>query len=291
MIYRLPTVRSSFKGFERLGQLASSTRDLEFDELILDMSEVKVFDAHMAAPLGAILARVADAFNAVDIVDVPDRVEKKLRKNRFLTRYRYEPLRAARRTAMPFRRLHLLSGQGAFENYVEQWLGRKGMPEMSRRARRAFKRKVFEIYQNAVIHSESDIGVFVCGQSFPRKKRLDFTIADAGIGIRETVRRYFENDRIGSVGSMRWALAPHNTTKRDRLPGGLGLQLLKDFTRMNGGKIQIASRFGFYEYSDGDDNFRKMSADFPGTAVTIEVNTADESTYSLADEIASDQIF
>ena len=31
--------------------------------------------------------------------------------------------------------------------------------------------------------------------------------------------------------------------------------------------------------------------DFPGTAVTIEVNTADESTYALADEIASDQIF
>ena len=291
MIYHLRTVRSSFNGFERLGQLASSTRDLKFDELILDMSEVKVFDAHMAAPLGAILARVADAFNAVDIVDVPGGVEKKLRKNRFLTRYRYEPLRAARRTAMPFRRLRLLSGQGAFENYVEQWLGRKGMPEMSKKARKAFKRKVFEIYQNAVIHSESDIGVFVCGQSFPRKKRLDFTIADAGIGIRETVRRYFENDRIGSVGSMRWALAPHHTTKRGRLPGGLGLQLLKEFTRLNGGKIQIASRFGFYEYSHGDENFRKMSADFPGTAVTIEVNTADESTYVLSDEIASDEIF
>ena len=218
MIYHLRTVRSSFNGFERLGQLASSTRDLKFDELILDMSEVKVFDAHMAAPLGAILARVADAFNAVDIVDVPDGVEKKLRKNRFLTRYRYEPLRAARRTAMPFRRLRLLSGQGAFENYVEQWLGRKGMPEMSKKARKAFKRKVFEIYQNAVIHSESDIGVFVCGQSFPRKKRLDFTIADAGIGIRETVRRYFENDRIGSVRSMQWALAPHHTTKRAVCP-------------------------------------------------------------------------
>ena len=291
MIYHLRTVRSSFNGFERLGQLASSTRDLKFDELILDMSEVKVFDAHMAAPLGAILARVADAFNAVDIVDVPGGVEKKLRKNRFLTRYRYEPLRAARRTAMPFRRLRLLSGQGAFENYVEQWLGRKGMPEMSKKARKAFKRKVFEIYQNAVIHSESDIGVFVCGQSFPRKKRLDFTIADAGIGIRETVRRYFENDRIGSVRSMQWALAPHHTTKRGRLPGGLGLQLLKEFTRLNGGKIQIASRFGFYEYSHGDENFRKMSADFPGTAVTIEVNTADESTYVLSDEIASDKIF
>ena len=290
VIYRLPTVRSTFDGFEHLGRLASRTRDLVFDELILDMSEVKVFDAHMAAPLGAILARVADAFNEVDIVDVSGGVEKKLRKNRFLTRYRYEPLRDARRVAMPFRRLRL-SGQDAFEDYVDQWVGRKGMPEMSAKASKMFKAKVFEIYQNAVTHSESDVGIFVCGQFFPKKNRLDFTIADAGIGIRETVRRYFENDRIGSVRSLRWALAPHHTTKRGRLPGGLGLQLLKDFTRLNGGKIQIASRFGFYEYSHGDENFRKMSADFPGTAVTIEVNTADESTYVLSDETAWDEIF
>ena len=46
-----------------------------------------------------------------------------------------------------------------------------------------------------------------------------------------------------------------------------------------------------YEYSDGAENFRKMSADFPGTAVTIEVNTADESTYVLSDETARDEIF
>ena len=124
MNYHLPTVRSTFKGFERLGRLASCTKDLVFDELMLDMSEVKVFDAHMAAPLGAILARVADAFNDVAIVDVPGKVEEKLRRNRFLTRYRYESLRDPRRTAMPFRRMRL-SGQGAFEDYVDRWLGRR----------------------------------------------------------------------------------------------------------------------------------------------------------------------
>lgn len=290
MIYRLPTVRSTFKGFERLGRLASCTKELVFDELMLDMSEAKGFDAHMAAPLGAILARVADAFNEVAIVDVPSKVERRLRRNRFLTRYRYEPLRDPRHTAMPFRRMRL-SGQDAFEDYVDQWLGRRGMPEMSRKARKVLMANVFEIYENAVIHSESDIGVFVCGQFFPKQERLDFTIADAGVGIRETVRRYFENDRISSVRSLKWALAPRRTTKRGSLPGGLGLQLLKDFTRLNGGKIQIASRFGYYEYSYGEENFLRMSADFPGTAVTIEVNTADESTYVLSDEIASDEIF
>ena len=54
---------------------------------------------------------------------------------------------------------------------------------------------------------------------------------------------------------------------------------------MNGGKIQIASRFGFYEFDSGDKMFRKMSADFPGTVVTIEINTADNAVYSLPAEV------
>ena len=290
MIYRLPTVRSDEEGFEHLGRLASAARDLFADELILDMSRVGFFDANMAAPLGAILALAADELNTVEIVDVSRKVEHILRRNRFLTRYRYASLDDTCRTTMPFRRLRL-SDQGVFEDYVDRQLEAKDLPEMSLKASKVFKTKVFEIYQNAVSHSESAIGVFVCGQFFPNKSRLDFTITDAGIGIRETVRRYFNDSGIGSVRSLKWALQPHNTTRRGPQPGGLGLGLLQEFSRLNGGKIQIASRRGFYEYDGGGEIFCKMSADFPGTAVTIEINTADESAYVLADEVDPDDIF
>ena len=283
MIHRLSTVRSNREGFECLGDLAKRARNLFADELELDMSRVEFFDANMAAPLGAVLARVADNFNTVEIVDVPDSVERILRKNRFLTHFRYKSLSDDHRTTMPFRRLRL-SDEGAFEEYIRRQFRGKGIPRMSKAAGRVFKKKVFEVYQNAVIHSESQIGIFACGQFFPQKSRLDFTIADAGIGIRGAVRRHFKNSRIGSIPALKWALKPSNTTKRGPQPGGLGLQFLQDFSRLNRGKIQIATRFAFYEFNRGAENFRKMSASFPGTAVTIEVNTADTATYVLTTE-------
>ena len=145
----------------------------------------------------------------------------------------------------PVRRLRL-SDEGAFEEYISQQLGSKHMHRMTDGTIRIFKRKIFEVYQNAVIHSESKIGIFVSGQLFPQQNRLDFTVADAGIGIRGTVRRYFKKPGIGSIPALKWALEPSNTTKRGGpRPGGLGFQFLQHFSRMNKGKIQIASRFGF----------------------------------------------
>ena len=290
MIYRLPTVYSNCEGFECLGDLAEATKKLFADELKLDMSQTRFFDANMAAPLGAVLARIADGLNTVEIVAVPDPVKQVLRKNHFLTQFRYEPLDDVHHTTMPFRRLRL-SDEGVFEEYVGRELRGKGIPRMSEEASRVFKRKVFEIYQNAVIHSESEVGVFVCGQFFPNRNRLDFTIADAGIGIRDAVRHFFGNFKIGSIPALKWALEPSNTTKYGPQPGGLGLTFLQKFSALNKGKIQIASRLGFYEFNGENEYFSKMSADFPGTAVTIEINTADQGAYVLSSETDPDDIF
>ena len=289
MIYYLPTVHSNRQGFESIGALAKEAEDLFAAHLELNMSRVSSFDANMAAPLGAILAQVADQFNIVEIVDVPNTVERVLRKNRFLTNYWYESLYDAHRITMPFRRLRL-SDEGEFEEYIYRQLSGRGIPKMSEGASRVFKKKVFEVYQNAVTHSKSELGVFVCGQFFPYQHRLDFTIADVGIGIRDTVRRFFDNPRISSLPALKWALKPHNTTRYGSHPGGLGLEFLQKFARLNKGKIQIASRFGFYELKSGKETFKEMKTDFPGTAVTIGINTADEGVYSLKSEIDTDNV-
>ena len=166
MIYYLPTVRSDREGFESLGELAKATEDLFADRLQLDMSKAYFFDANMAAPLGAILARVADGFNTVEIVALHNSVEQVLRKNQFLTHFRYESLDDNNHTTMPFRRMRLID-EGEFEEYIHWQLTGKGIPRMSEGASRVFRKKVFEVYQNAVFHSESELGVFACGQFFP----------------------------------------------------------------------------------------------------------------------------
>ena len=75
MRYLLPTIDSEVSGFQRLGELAETTESLFADQLTLDMSRVRSFDAHMAAPLGTVLAHVTDRINFVEIVSVPTSIE------------------------------------------------------------------------------------------------------------------------------------------------------------------------------------------------------------------------
>jgi len=290
MIYYLPTIHSTQNGYESLAELAKATSNLRASRLELNMSRVSFFDANMAAQLGAVLASVADRFNAIEIVNVSSPIENVLRKNEFLTQYRFNPLEDANSTTIPFRRLQPSEG-GLFEEYLQRHLQGKGIPRMSQGLGKLFKQKIFEIFQNAAAHAGSDLGVFVCGQFFPQKQKLDLTISDAGIGIRENVRRYFNDPKINSAPAIRWALKEGNTTKTGNQPGGLGLKLLQDFARLNKGRIHIISRFGFYEFDAGKESFCKMAGDFLGTSVTIEVNTADTTSYCLASEVPGEGIF
>ena len=289
MIFQLGTIYSNLKGFDQIAALADATKDLSRSRLELDLVRCGFFDANMAAPVAAVLARVTDQYNAVEIVNVPPAIERILRKNQFLTLYGYEPVESGSRTVIPFRRIGL-TAEGRFEEFLGEHLREKGIPRMTEGLGRVFRQSIFEVFQNCVIHSDSKLGVFVCGQFFPQLQRLDFTIADAGIGIRESVRRVY-NPKISSAAAIRWALVEGHTSKTGKQPGGVGLKFLQDFIAKNGGKLQIASRRGFYECAAGEEMFSKMHGDFHGTCVNLEINTGDTKAYCLSSEVAPENIF
>jgi hypothetical protein len=60
---------------------------------------------------------------------------------------------------------------------------------------------------------------------------------------------------------------------------------------LNQGKIQIVSRHGFYQFSVQGEKIKKMTHDFPGTCVNIEINTNDPCKYCLKSELQDEDIF
>lgn len=290
MIYYLPTIKSQKEGFDQLAVLATKAKDLFNSGLEVDLSHCGFFDANMAAALAAVLSRIAsDRFNKIEIVKIPPSIEKILCKNHFLVSYGYKHVPDTNQTTLPYARMQL-SDEGLFANYLDRHLRGKGIPRMSQAMGKRFTQSVFEVYQNSVIHSKSSVGLFICGQFYPQLQRLDLTIADAGIGIRTNVRRRL-GPLITSVEAIRWALQEGNTTKGSGQPGGVGLKFLTDFIELNGGRIQIASRYGFYEHHQGAETFLKLIADLPGTTVNLEINTGDTNAYQLSSEISPNDIF
>jgi hypothetical protein len=262
---------------------------LAFEDIEIDLSEATWFDANMCAPLGAILYRASRGLNTVGVTDVSPDIERVLSKNTFLSTYGRLAVPDVFGTTIPYRRLEPKDDR-YFGTYIATHLVGKGIPSMSEGLRKKFRESIFEIFSNAVIHSRTRLGIYVCGQYFPRKHKLDFSIADLGIGIRQNILRLRSLDLTADE-AIRWAVTGSNTTKSDKIPGGLGLKLLREFTTMNRGRIQIVSDRGFWEQHPGGEYTKLMSLPFPGTVVNLELNTSDRNSYCLESELTADSVF
>jgi hypothetical protein len=287
---RLPEIRHNRAGFEALVQLRAKTKDCLFDDIEVDMRWTSWFDADMCAPLGAILYRLSDRMNTVTLVNAPSTVERILSKNGFLSHYGGNRLPDTWGTTIPYRKFEAKDDR-YFASYIEdEFVRRSEMPKMSRGLVKKFRESVFEIFSNAVLHSQTKLGIFSCGQYFPKRNRLDFAVADLGIGIRQNVLRH-AGLNLRADKAIVWATEERNTTKRGKIPGGLGLKLLKEFITLNGGSIQIVSDSGYWALEDGKIVSDELTYRFPGTVVSIEVDTADKRSYKLASEISEKDIF
>ncbi len=182
-----------------------------------------------------------------------------------------------------------------FANYIEdELIYRSEIPEMSPGLLKRFRESIFEIFSNAILHSRAELGIFSCGQFFPNRNRLDFTVADLGIGIYQNVKDY-TGSNISPEDSISWATEEFNTTKRGNLPGvpgGLGLKLLCEFIDLNRGCIRIVSDSGYWQRERGETTTKPLTYPFPGTVVSVEINTADTCIYQLiSDELNPEDIF
>ena len=289
VVIPLPEIRSDKQGFATLVKLAEQMRDLEYTPITLNMSTATWVDANMCAPLGAILYQASRRLNSIRFDNIPAPVQIIFHKNNFLSNYGHTKRNDDWGTTIQYQRFERKDDR-FFGTYIEQHFKNKAIPEMSPALRKKFWESIFELFSNAVIHSETEMGIFTCGQYFPKKNRIDFAIADLGIGILRTLENkkglhYSPEDAIN------WAMEGRNTTKTGPIPGGLGLKLLREFIRLNQGRIQVVSGIGYWEQcSDGTVDKREMLNPFPGTVVNIEINTADVNTYILASE-HSENIF
>lgn len=290
---RLPaprTIRHDRDGFSTLVRIAADTRACAFETIDIDLSATEWFDADMCAPLGAIFYKLRRDMNTVNLRQVPQRIVDILSKNGFLSHYGKERIRDDWSTTISYRRFDVTDDR-SFAEYIEkEFIHRDEIPPMSGVLLKKFRQSIFEIFSNAVQHSETELGIFSCGQFFPQRKTLHFTVADLGIGMQRSIHRHRCLD-LSPEGAIDWATSGHNTTRSGGVPGGLGLKLLRDFIDLNGGSVQIVSDAGYWRRQSGRTHAVRLGNSFDGTVVSLEIDTDDARSYELTSESAKDDIF
>lgn len=291
MRFFLPAqIRHDHASFEALANLHAQTEECVFDDVEINMSATYWFDADMCAAFGAILYSLGERLNTVTLINIHKPVEEILKKNGFLSHYGRAKIPDRWGTTITYQRFDVRDDHH-FSDYIEsELLHRSEIPQMLPGLLKKFRESIFEIFSNAVLHSGTKMGIFSCGQFFPNKDLLDFTVTDLGVGMRQNINRYtgleFSPER-----AIKWATTKRNTTKHGSVPGGLGLKLLREFIDLNGGSIQIVSDAGYWQRKNKQIITAPLSHPFPGTVVSVEINTADTHVYGLATDVNVADIF
>lgn len=283
------SVKSDFDGYGLMLDLFAGTKDLYLKDIVLDFQNTSWFEANLTAVLGAILSNVSANMNDVRLAHLSGAIEKLFQRNHFLSHFGGYRIPDLYDTTIKYRKFKRTE-EKLFKDYLDsELLAKEALPEMSQLLRKKINESIFEIFNNAVLHGDCK-NVFSCGQYYPNKKRLDFTIVNLGRTIRRNVRDFL-GKRLTGKEAILWAVAEGNTTKKGNIPGGLGLSLIREFLEKNKGKIQIVSSDGFWEQKGASVTTGEFPDRFVGTIVNLEFNINDESYYYLTSEINAEDIF
>ncbi len=273
----LSYINDDFLGFQKLINFWDSHRSLSFGTV--DIFLERFFSANMSAPLGAILDLLSIQNNVI-VKAAPD-IRTILQKNGFLSFYGYPTVWDNNNTTIQYIRFKR-SESDAFAGYVNtQLLARPELPTLTPKAKMMIAQVIVEIFTNSVLHTQTNY-IYTCGQFYPKKHCIDFSIVDTGDGIRNTVNKH-TGQNLNAIDAIKWALIDGNTTKQG-VPGGYGLTILQDFLRMNGGSLQIISNNGYYCHDNNSQFTRIFNAEFPGTALNLQIRTDDMNWYRLKSE-------
>ena len=280
---KIGKIGTNRKSFEYLSKIAEDIKNDNPSKIKIDFSDCSFFEANMASPLYSVLSTYSKK-GAISCINIRESIRKVFMCNHFSEQLGLNDVMNETTTMLPFRIFDLCEESAAeFFVYLQSYFCGKGLPKMTEILTKKIHQSVLELLINALSHSFSENGVFTCGQYYPNKRRLDFTISDGGVGIKQNVVNY-TGKPMTATQAIKWALEAGNTTRTNGTPGGLGLDLLKEFITLNGGKLQIVSSKGYYEYIRGYEKNKKtndMNYEFPGTSINIEINAMDKNIYDL----------
>lgn len=265
--------------------------DTNDHEVCFVFSDVEWLSAEMTTLLGMEMRRLQSREYKLYSSPMPSRVKNVLNKNGFNTLLLHNIKEAdIYDTTIPYTELKS-DAVSQINNYIDNLMFHKLDQTLERESEQRFKEAVFEIADNTHIHSNSD-RIFMCGQHFPQKKILAFTISDNGVSIpikvNNSLHWYSDNDFTHDSALINWATKRGNTTKT--IPAaGLGLSDIMETMRQLG-ELTIVSNYGYWKFNSSHNIIMK-SLKSPLHGTLIHFNFLLKQNFATEPEISNDILF
>ncbi len=152
-----------------------------------------------------------------------------------------------------------------------------GQLETDRSALKAVEWSLWEIMDNAVRHAQSPVGGFVQATAFKHSNRVEFVVADAGVGIAKTMRISLHDQ------ALRQAIGEGRTSDPTKNAGN-GLYGSYRIALLSRGQFEINSYYGklFCGGEKEEVNSNNEKIPYAGTSVRCSISLNDRDLLSNA---------
>lgn len=263
--------------YRELARLYHAMQDSPEKRCQLDWRQLHYLDANLSAVLAAIAQHTAD-HRGIRLLMDPQRqhqFESVFERNGLnsLLGNQGEAFHDERRSTIPV--CHFtISEVDAFVNYVEtKLLGHHGLRQLTDEQRSKIASCFYELFGNVELHADTE-HVAVCGQYFPNKRLLIFTMVDFGIGFLSQVRQYTQQMSLPPVETPReaitWALKGGSTKTKAR--GGSGLLGIVKHCQATGSSMHIATNGGYFQFDPIGKQpvvYESIDTYLPGTLIHL----------------------
>ncbi len=291
---QVPTINDDQVDFDRLFELWQKS-DGSYKNVRFNFSSCHFLRPNAVAFLGGLARLIESRMGTVffDWDSLHDAwVKNTMTQNGFAGAFGH-PSSSWSGETIPYREDRTEDSAEILDYLTKHWLGR-GWVHVSKNLRNAIVGKVWEIYANAFEHSQSGIGVFSCGMHLTTRNTRILSVVDFGQGIAANVRNYLSSDpratNVTAASCLKWAFQGGTTTRPNGIKRGMGLDLLKEFIRLNHGRLEVYSNDGYAIIDESGERYSNRGTSFEGTILHITLY-CDEQYYRFADEAQTDWPF
>jgi len=269
IIYLNGVFQTNFEGIKRLHQFFVEASQYRDTELYIDFTRLIFLDGNLCALLHSMLYRLSNNNNLIFATDF----EYVNSKFDVLVRNGFIPMTGPggdmKNSTIGLKQFDVKDVDG-FVNYIQNdLLAHRGMKLSQEEYEKIFD-CIIEIFTNVDLHSKTIHPFFACGQYFPEKNVLKFTMVDIGNGFLPAIQAKTMGNISNSYDAIRWALEERNTTKIDS-PGGLGLPTLLDYFKTSTGNMQIITGNTYWssEFDKSLVKYQKFVNPCVGTMINL----------------------
>ena len=182
---------------------------------------------------------------------------------------------------IPFNRI---KDESMMDEYTEKIMTLAPI-KMQKEAQDILSSYIYEIYQNDLFHSKSEIGVYTSGIWLPDKKEFHFSVYDMGTGIPANIRQTLNIKDLDSEKCVKIAFIDgFSTSKEKGVNRGLGLTRLKSFINLNNGSMSMYTDDLCYCIDESHrETYKKLSTPIIGTLIIINI-VADENNIYIVEK-------